>query len=61
MFEKHCGKAIHPEFIQDEVNVKNLLNAFHNYKREHFLQDSKILRAYLQSGSSKNVAKIILG
>jgi lipid-A-disaccharide synthase len=59
MFLDHTGRTIHPEFIQDDVSVKNLLKSFHEYNRESFLQDSKELRAYLQGGSSKNVAKII--
>ena len=59
MWEKHCGKTIHPEYIQDDVTLENLLNAYHNYDRSSFLEDSKGLRAYLQNGSSKNVAQLI--
>jgi len=61
MFEKHKNRAIHPEFIQDDVSVENLLNAYKNYDRSSFLQDSKELRSYLKNGSSKNVAKLIEG
>lgn len=59
MFEKEYGRIIHPEFIQTDVTVENLLNSFYAYKREHFLEDSLLLREYLQNGSSKNVANII--
>jgi len=59
MWDKHCGKTIHPEFVQDDVTLDNLLEAYHNYDRSSFLEDSKGLRAYLQNGSSKNVAKLI--
>lgn len=59
MFERHKNKAIHPEFIQDNVTVENLLNAYNNYDRSTFLEDSKELRGYLKNGSSKNVAKLI--
>ena len=59
MFVKKYGRPMHPEFIQDDVTIENLLQSFHNYNRDTFLQDSKDLRAYLQSGSSKNVAKIV--
>ncbi len=59
MFEKEYKRVMHPEFLQNDVTVDNLLNSFHNYKREHFLEDSQKLRAYLQNGSSQNVAKII--
>ena len=59
MFSKFNKRAIHPEFIQDGVTAKNLLESYNNYNRDNFLEDSKALRDYLQNGSSKNVAKII--
>jgi lipid-A-disaccharide synthase len=59
MFEKVKGRSMHPEFIQDEVSVANLLKSYKEFNRDAFLRDSQELRAYLQSGSSKNVAKII--
>ena len=59
MFTQFNKKKIHPEFIQDDVTKENLLHSYHRYNRENFLDDSKSLRAYLQNGSSKNVAKII--
>ncbi len=59
MWEKHCGKTIHPEYIQNDVTLENLLEAYHNYDRTSFLEDSRGLRAYLQNGSSKNVARLI--
>ncbi|SFV74929.1 Lipid-A-disaccharide synthase [hydrothermal vent metagenome] len=61
MFEKMGEeKPLHPEFIQEDVNTKNLLDAFENYEREKFLNNSKKLRKYLQHGSAKNVAKCLL-
>ncbi len=60
MFEKYKGKALHPEFIQDDVTLQNLLKAYHNYNREEFLQNAKSLRSYLKHGSSKRVAQIIM-
>ncbi len=59
MFEKHKNKTMHPEFLQENVTVENLINAYNNYKRDTFLNDSKELRAYLKNGSSKNVAEMI--
>jgi len=59
MFSQFNKRAIHPEFIQDDVTAKNLLDAYHNYNRDNFLADSIALREYLQNGSSKNVAKMI--
>ena len=61
MYEKMENRAIHPEFIQDDVTVENLLNSYKEFKRDSFLNDSKKLREYLQHGSSKNVASIIKG
>ncbi len=59
MFSKIEGRVMHPEFIQEEVTVSNLLTKYQEYDREHFLDDSKRLREYLANGSSKNVARII--
>lgn len=59
MFEKFNKRALHPEFIQDEVTLENLLKAYKEYDRNSFLDNSKALRDYLQHGSSKRVASII--
>lgn len=59
MFSKFNKTQLHPEFIQKDVTVDNLLKSFKEYDREKFLNDSKSLRAYLKHGSSKTVAKII--
>ncbi len=59
MFSQYKKEALHPEFIQEDVTVENLLNAYKEYDREKFLQNSKSLRSYLKHGSSKRVAEII--
>lgn len=59
MFEKMKGRSLHPEFLQNEVSVENLLQAYKEYNREKFLKDSQSLRTYLKHGSSKRVAQII--
>jgi lipid-A-disaccharide synthase len=59
MFEKFKGRCMHPEFLQENVTVKNLVDAFENFDKTKFLEDSKALRDYLGHGSSKNVAKIL--
>ena len=61
MFRKFNERGIHPEFLQNDVTVENLLEAYKTYDVENFLDDSKKLREYLVSGSSKNVAKLIEG
>lgn len=58
-FEKMGKEPIHKEYVQENVTVENLLNEYRNLDREKFLENSKILRAYLQHGSSKNVASFI--
>ncbi|MGE3612372.1 MAG: lipid-A-disaccharide synthase [Sulfurimonas sp.] len=61
MFSKFQNRALHPEFIQKDVNAANLIKAYETYERSRFLEDSKALRAYLKHGSSKRVAHIIEG
>jgi len=61
MFEKFKGVEIHPEFLQDDVTVENLLESYKKYDTSNFLENSKTLRKYLKSGSSKRVAQIIEG
>jgi len=59
MFTKFNERDLHPELIQEDVTVQNLLEEFYSYDREKFLKDSKALRGYLKHGSSKTVASII--
>lgn len=61
MFNDFKQRAMHLEFIQDEVEAKNLLKAFDKVDRSRFLEDSKLLRGYLRDGSSARVAQIIKG
>ncbi len=58
-FHKMGKKAIHKEFFQEDVNEFNLFYEYNNMNRDNYLENSKILRKYLQFGSSKNVAQII--
>jgi lipid-A-disaccharide synthase len=62
IFSNHFqNRPMHPEFIQDEVNVDNLLKGFYSIDKEQFLEDSKALRDYLGQGASRRVAQIIQG
>ena len=58
-FEKMGKAQLHSEFLQNEVSVENLFNDYKNMNKELFFKNSQILRNYLKSGSSQNVAKII--
>lgn len=59
MFTQFNDRELHPEFIQEDVSAQKLIEAFVDYDRGQFLDDSKLLRAYLGHGSSKKVAKIL--
>ena len=59
MFNDYSGHALHPEFIQDEVTVENLMRAYSEFDREIFFENAKALRSYLKHGSSRRVAEII--
>jgi len=59
MLEKKDGSSIHPELIQDDVTIENMLQIYKDFNRDQFLEKSKELRKYLQHGSAKNVAKIL--
>ncbi len=59
MLKKHRNIQLHPEYLQDNVTVENLVDGFKNFKREEFLKNSQILREYLKNGSSVRVAELI--
>ncbi len=58
-FDKLKRDPLHPELIQEELNLTNLIENFKKFNREKFINESKILRDYLKYGSAQNVAKII--
>jgi len=58
-FEKMGKSQLHSEFLQNDVSVENLLNDYKTMDKKKFFANSKLLREYLKSGSSKNVASII--
>jgi len=51
--------TLHKELLQKDVTVDNLLDEYYNTNRDIFAIKAKELRAYLNHGSSKLVAKII--
>ncbi len=52
-------KPLHQEFLQDEVNKKNLLQAFNSFDKEVFSQAAQELRELLQAGSTKNLINLL--
>jgi lipid-A-disaccharide synthase len=52
--------TLHNELLQDEVNVKNLIEEYLKMDYERFNAKAIELRDYLQYGSSKNVLDILL-
>jgi len=53
------GRPMHPELIQEELNLENLLRAYREYDRQSFAEDAAVLRSYLRHGSAKRVAEIV--
>ncbi|HIP61634.1 MAG TPA: lipid-A-disaccharide synthase [Sulfurovum sp.] len=53
------NKVLHPELIQKEVTVENLISSMQDMDRDKYFNDAKVLRKYLKHGSAKNIAKII--
>ncbi|MGB3750414.1 MAG: lipid-A-disaccharide synthase [Arcobacteraceae bacterium] len=58
-FDKMGKEPIHKELIQDKVTFENLIDEYKKIDKEKFLENSQLLRKYLQTGSSTNVASII--
>ena len=58
-FDKMGKDSIHKEYLQEAVTAQNLLDEYKNIDKNKFLDNSEILREYLQFGSSKNVSAII--
>jgi len=50
---------LHKEFLQEEVNIENLLHDYHTHDKSIFREKAKALKEYLSHGSSKEVAKIL--
>lgn len=59
IFDFEGLKPIHIELLQDDVNLKNMLEMYTKMDREQFLIDSKKLREILEGGVSKELANII--
>lgn len=59
ILSNHNNTTLHNELLQEKVTVKNLLHEYHTTDRKIFTQKAKELKAYLQHGSSHNVAKIL--
>lgn len=67
---KHIGLAnifldfaqkdeLNPEFLQEQVNVKILYNAYLDYDYQGFFDKISFLKSYLKFASAKNIAKIL--
>lgn len=61
LFSHRYGRALHPEFLQNEVNAENLYNAYIKMDKEAFFEDAAKLRELLGHGSAKRVSQIIKG
>lgn len=55
------GEArLHSEYIQDDLNVENLLEGYEKFDYETYAKESKKLREYLKQGSSERIAQILM-
>ncbi len=52
-------EKLHEEFLQNDVNVENLLNSYNNFNKQKFNEGAKELKKILKYGSAKNVSKIL--
>lgn len=52
-------EALNPEFLQNQVNVLNLYEAYNKYDYKAFFVKVNFLEEYLKFGSAKNLAKIL--
>ncbi|MFG5142633.1 lipid-A-disaccharide synthase, partial [Campylobacter lari] len=60
IFLDFAGKnELNPEFLQNEVNVKNLYQAYIKYDYNAFFDKVDFLKSYLKFASAKNLAKIL--
>jgi len=59
MFLRFANRVMHPEFLQEDVTVKNLLETYKNFDRTSFVEDAKALRNYLKHGSAIRVARLL--
>ncbi len=59
ILSRHNGSFLHKEFLQDDVNVDNLLNEYKTHDKNIFSIKADELKNYLLHGSSKNVATIL--
>lgn len=50
----------HDELLQDELNVDNLIKAYHSSNNDDFIYKSKQIRDYLQHGSLNKMCDIVL-
>jgi len=57
---RYNNTTLHNELLQERVTVDNLLKEYYNTDRNIFAQKANELRNYLDHGSSKNVAKILM-
>ena len=59
MFDFAGLEPMHPEFLQNDLIVEDILDAYRSMDREKFFEKSLALRTMLGSGTNKKVAKII--
>jgi len=59
MFDFKGLEAMHPEFLQDDINIDTIIETYEKMDREKFFAKSLELRTMLQKNANKKVAEII--
>ncbi|WP_457602452.1 lipid-A-disaccharide synthase [Nitratifractor sp.] len=53
------GRPMHPELLQDDLTIDNLLREYEAFDRKRYAEDVQKLRRYLRHGSAENVARLL--
>lgn len=60
LLKRYNNAVLHPELIQNDVTVQNLIGTMKSMNRELFYQNSLNLVQYLEQGSAQETANIII-
>jgi lipid-A-disaccharide synthase len=59
IFDFENKAPIHPELIQDDLTIDNLLKEYKNYDKQKFFKKVIELRSLLKDGASQEVARLL--
>jgi lipid-A-disaccharide synthase len=59
ILEYEYKEAMHPELIQNNLTVENIIKLYEEYDKEKFFEDVKELRNILNGGCSEKIAELL--